>query len=89
MSFARTHSLATLLSCCFPFLPERTCTVTSLGKEAQGMSHSGHWRTNEGDAVSQLITEKESGLLVSQSNNLESLDPKQHNYMEFAEYTFI
>ncbi len=47
-------------------------------KIAWGPLHSSHQRSREWDTVSQLITERQSALLVSPSYTLESSHPKQH-----------
>lgn len=74
----------TLLSS--PFLAEQNGHVFSvLGQKiAWGLLHSSHQRTREWDAVSQLITEPESALLVLQSNTLESVHPKQNLPLEVS-----
>lgn len=59
---------------------ERTCIVSSYQKSTR--LHSGHQRTKERDGVSWLMTKRQSNLLVSQSNTLESSHNKQNSPLE-------
>ncbi len=75
-----------LLCCPLPSCLSRTDMYFQfLSKIPWHPLYSGHRRGKEWDAVSQLITEQQSVLLVSQSDTLESSHPKRHPPLEVCQ----